>query len=155
MGLQKLFGHAVSTLNLRHSHVFVSVCRPFSSKVEYFNMGVHGALSAHLANWSFCHVVTHFSTTEVVSLLYPGTSLWGLESGLNSFRRVITILLNDKKHLSVNVFWPLCPQTVAFMASIGVFLNKAYGFLFLEKVLCYITWQYSIPWPVMHYSIWS
>lgn len=113
------------------------------------------APSAHLANWSFCHVVTHFSTTEVVSLLNPGTSLWGLESGLNSFCRVITILLNDKKHLSVNVFWPLCPQTAAFMASIGVFLNKAYGFLFLEKVLCYITWHYSIPWPVMHYSIWS
>lgn len=43
MGLQRLFGHAVSTLNLRHSRVFVSVCRPFSSKVEYFNMGVHGA----------------------------------------------------------------------------------------------------------------
>lgn len=108
---------------------------------------------ARVPIWRTAVFVTLSHVFRPQSLLNPGTSLWGLESGLNSFCRVITI--HDKKHLSVNVFWPLCPQTVAFMASIGVFLNKACGFLFLEKVLCYITWQYSIPWPVMHYSIWS
>lgn len=92
------------------------------------------APSGHLTNCSICHVVTHFSTTEVVSLLNPGTLLQGLESGLNSFRRVIsTILLNDKNNESVNVFWPLCPQTVAFMASIGVFLKKGNEFYSQKK----------------------